>query len=72
MAEAIQICRDVLKEEPATSTRPLMIITGRGKHSANGVSVLGPAVKNALHEDGWNIGKWDGGLIVRGRSTRRA
>ena len=44
------------------------IITGRGKHSANGVGVLGPAVKNALTSDGWIIDTVDGGLIVRGLS----
>ena len=42
------------------------IITGRGKHSVNGVGVLGPAVRNALTSDGWIVDTVDGGLIVRG------
>ena len=71
VAEAIQIVKDVLKDDPPTAARPLKIITGRGKHSTNGVGVLGPAVNNALAEEGWNVGKWDGGLIVRGRTSRR-
>ena len=48
--------------------KPLMIITGKGTHSANRVGVLGPAVHSALTEDGWNVSKWNGGLVVRGRS----
>lgn len=72
VAEAIQIVKDVLREDPPTSARPLRVITGRGKHSTNGVGVLGPAVNNALLEDGWSVGKWEAGLIVRGRHSRRA
>ncbi|KIP02736.1 hypothetical protein PHLGIDRAFT_32083 [Phlebiopsis gigantea 11061_1 CR5-6] len=71
VAEAIQIAKDVLSEDPPTAVRPLKIITGRGKHSTNGVGVLGPAVSNALHEAGWNVAKFDGGLTVRGRLSRR-
>ena len=47
--------------------KPLKIITGRGIHSANGVGVLKPAVRAALTEDGWHVGMWDGGLIVKGK-----
>lgn len=72
VAEAIQIVKGVLKVDPPSTVRPLKIITGRGKHSTNGVSVLGPAVNNALLEEGWNVAKWDGGLIVRGQASRRA
>lgn len=52
------------------SANPLRIITGRGTHSANGVGVLKPAVRNALVRDGWNVGVWDGGLVVRGRTSK--
>lgn len=71
VAEAIQIAKDVLRDDPPTAARPLKIITGRGKHSTNGVGVLGPAVGNALLEAGWNVAKFDGGLTVRGRLSRR-
>lgn len=47
--------------------KPLKIITGRGKHSLNQVGVLKPAVRKALVEDGWSVGSWDGGLVVRQR-----
>ena len=49
--------------------RPLRIITGRGSHSVNQVSVLKPKIREALNEDGWFVGVWDGGLIVRGRKA---
>lgn len=48
--------------------KPLRIITGRGAHSANGVGVLKPAVRNALVRDGWNVSVWNGGLVVRGQT----
>ncbi|KAI0083956.1 hypothetical protein BDY19DRAFT_974898 [Irpex rosettiformis] len=65
--EALQITRRILVESPATQAKPLKIITGRGLHSTSGVGVLGPAVKNALVEDGWNVDRWTGGLVVRGK-----
>ncbi|KAH9943824.1 hypothetical protein B0H21DRAFT_747733 [Amylocystis lapponica] len=71
VVEAIQIVKDILNVERATPSKPLYIITGRGKHSVNGVGVLGPAVKSALADEGWTVGKWDGGLIVRGRAAWR-
>ncbi len=43
------------------------IITGRGAHSAKLVSVLKPAIKKALLDDGWNISACDAGIIVRGK-----
>jgi hypothetical protein len=49
------------------AAKPLTIITGRGTHSTNGVGVLGPAVKAALIEDGWHVGMFDGGLMVKGK-----
>ena len=48
--------------------KPLKIITGRGIHSINGVGVLGPAIMADLSGEGWNVGRWDGGLVIRGRS----
>lgn len=71
VSEAIQVTKKVLAETTPSVSRPLKIITGRGNHSINGVGVLGPAVKNALVEDGWNVDKWSAGLIVRGRTLRR-
>ncbi|KAH7910297.1 hypothetical protein BJ138DRAFT_1136117 [Hygrophoropsis aurantiaca] len=67
VAEAIVIVREILEREGCSSSKPLKIITGRGSHSANRVSVLKPAVKSALVQDGWSVGMWDGGLVVRGR-----
>ena len=71
MSEAVQIAKRVLAERPPTPARPLKVVTGRGKHSVNGVGVLGPAVKNALMEDGWDVGKWSAGLVVRPRTSIR-
>lgn len=48
--------------------RPLTIVTGRGSHSVNGVGVLAPAVRKALEAEGWNVGRWAAGLMVRGRT----
>jgi len=68
IAEAVVIVKDILEEEGCSAANPLRIITGRGTHSVNGVGVLKPAVRNALVRDGWNVGVWDGGLVVRGRT----
>lgn len=46
---------------------PMRFITGRGNRSVGGKGVLGPAVYNALIEDGWNVSKFAGGLTIRGR-----
>ena len=51
--------------------KEIKIITGRGTHSLNGVGVLGPAVKNALAEDGWIVRTLQGGLLVTGSRSRR-
>ncbi|KAH9479696.1 Smr domain-containing protein [Psilocybe cubensis] len=66
VAEAIAIVKEILKNEGSTisQAKPLKIITGRGSHSHNQISVLKPAVRKALVEDGWTVGSWDGGLIV--------
>ncbi|EIW79013.1 hypothetical protein CONPUDRAFT_126779 [Coniophora puteana RWD-64-598 SS2] len=68
VSEAVTIVRDILASEECSASKPLRIITGRGTHSVNGVGVLKPAVKNALIGEGWSVGIWDGGLVVRGRS----
>ncbi|KAF9054648.1 hypothetical protein BJ165DRAFT_1399829 [Panaeolus papilionaceus] len=66
VSEAITIVREILAEEGAVSkTKPMKIITGRGSHSVNNVSVLKPAIKKALMEDGWAVAMWDAGLVVR-------
>lgn len=62
------LCFTLLR--PATDfnqARPLKIITGRGTHSVNHVSVLKPRIREALSKDGWSVGVWEGGVIVRGR-----
>ncbi|EMD39160.1 hypothetical protein CERSUDRAFT_93203 [Gelatoporia subvermispora B] len=69
VAEAVQIVKDILRAQGASVARPLKIITGRGNHSVNGIGVLSPAVKNALVEDGWLVGTWDAGLVVRGKTS---
>ncbi|KAF9460544.1 hypothetical protein BDZ94DRAFT_1299845 [Collybia nuda] len=70
-SEAIVIMKEILQSQGSSQTqgKPLKIITGRGSHSVNQVSVLKPAVKKALVEDGWIVGAWDGGLVVRGRRS---
>ncbi|KAJ7095480.1 hypothetical protein C8R43DRAFT_1049390 [Mycena crocata] len=70
-AEAVVIVNEILREKTWSSEKPLKIITGRGTHSANQISVLKPAVKRALLEDGWSVGTWDGGLTVRGKTGMR-
>ncbi|KAF8449316.1 hypothetical protein L210DRAFT_3500779 [Boletus edulis BED1] len=66
ISEAVVIAKEILEREGCSPANPLRIITGRGTHSANGVGVLKPAVRNALVRGGWNVGMWDGGLVVRG------
>ncbi|KAK7031622.1 Smr domain-containing protein [Favolaschia claudopus] len=63
-AEAVVIVGEVLGEGGWGADKPLKIITGRGNHSAGRVSVLKPAVKKALEEEGWVVGTWDGGVIL--------
>ncbi|TDL24102.1 hypothetical protein BD410DRAFT_786798 [Rickenella mellea] len=69
--EAVVIVKEVLGESWCSPARPLTIITGRGSHSSNRVGVLGPAVKNVLDAEGWVVSKWDGGLVVRGKSSHQ-
>ncbi|KAJ7574384.1 hypothetical protein C8J56DRAFT_839162 [Mycena floridula] len=68
-AEAVQIVKELLEKRGAAQIagKPLKIITGRGAHSANQTSVLKPAVKRALLDDGWTVSTWDAGLIVRAK-----
>ncbi|KAJ7065353.1 hypothetical protein C8F01DRAFT_1125341 [Mycena amicta] len=65
--EAITIVNEILQERAWSPEKPLKIITGRGTHSAGQVSVLKPAVRRSLEENGWWVGQWDGGLTVRGK-----
>lgn len=53
----------LLKFVPSAAN-PLEIVTGRGAHSANGIGVLKPALKNRLTELGLNVILFDGGLVV--------
>ncbi|KXN87678.1 hypothetical protein AN958_08315, partial [Leucoagaricus sp. SymC.cos] len=67
--EAVTIVKEILQDVQCSQSQPFKIITGKGTHSANKVAVLKPAIKNALVEDGWSVGTWDAGLVVRGRSS---
>ncbi|KIK07840.1 hypothetical protein K443DRAFT_128933 [Laccaria amethystina LaAM-08-1] len=69
VSEAVVIIKETLRIQAASQNKPLKIITGRGSHSVNQVSVLKPAVRKALVEDGWNVASWDGGLVVRGKHS---
>ncbi|KAI0741630.1 Smr-domain-containing protein [Daedaleopsis nitida] len=69
VSEAVAVCRDYLTEH--WTGKPVQIITGRGSHSKNGVGVLGPAIKNALAEDGWIFDTQEGAIVVRGMRAGR-
>ncbi|KAK2465699.1 hypothetical protein APHAL10511_002243 [Amanita phalloides] len=69
VAEAIMIVKEELEGTGYSHSWPLKIITGRGSHSLNQVSVLKPRIQKALDEDGWSVGVWEGGLIVRGKKA---
>lgn len=49
-----------------TVVHPMRFITGRGNRSAGGKGVLGPAVYDALIDDGWDVSMFSGGLTIRG------
>ncbi|EKM82015.1 hypothetical protein AGABI1DRAFT_70625 [Agaricus bisporus var. burnettii JB137-S8] len=66
--EAITIVKEVLQETRCSPSQPFKIITGKGSHSVNKVGILKPAIRNALVEEGWAVGSWEGGLVVRGRN----
>ncbi|GJJ11498.1 hypothetical protein Clacol_005731 [Clathrus columnatus] len=65
--EACVIVKEAVEAFDPSTTRPLKVITGRGRHSIDNVSVLGPAVKDMLENEGYKVSTWDGGLSVRGR-----
>lgn len=67
--EAVTIVKEILQDINCSPSQPLKIITGKGTHSTNKVAVLRPAIKNALLNDGWSVGTWDAGLVVRGRNS---
>ncbi|KAF8587877.1 hypothetical protein K439DRAFT_1658855 [Ramaria rubella] len=67
ISEACIIVKEALSASPPCPAQPLRIITGRGQHSVGQVGVLGPAVKDMLRGEGFQVGKMDGGLIVRGK-----
>lgn len=47
--------------------RPLVVITGLGRHSAGGVSQLRRAVAAALIQDGWKVEVGTGNFTISGR-----
>lgn len=47
--------------------RPLVIITGIGRHSAGGVSQLRRSVAAALLQDGWKVEVGTGKFVLKGR-----
>ncbi len=65
-----QICPGVTHMSillPCVLERPLHIITGVGKHSAQRVGVLRPAILSVLEEEGWGkVTKLEGKIIVWG------
>ena len=63
VAEAVAVAKETVAELGA----PLTIITGKGTHSDGGRSVILPAVRGALVQDGWNVSTFDAGVVVRGR-----
>jgi len=46
---------------------PLTIVTGAGRHSANGVSRLRPRIGAALKRDGWKYVVEEGRFVVKGK-----
>ena len=63
VAEAVAVAKESVAELGA----PLRIVTGKGMHSDGGRSVILPAVRAALVNDGWNVSTFDAGVVVRGR-----
>lgn len=49
----------------AAAPQPLVIVTGKGRHSAGNVGVLGPAVARALTDAGWRIDRGEGYVAVK-------
>ncbi|KAF9785202.1 hypothetical protein BJ322DRAFT_1108660 [Thelephora terrestris] len=71
LAEAFQIVEEMVYETPPTKAKPLQIITGRGAHSANGVGVLRPALKNKLTELGWDMQTRRKVITYKSRNRRK-
>ncbi|KAI9451926.1 hypothetical protein BJY52DRAFT_1295665 [Lactarius psammicola] len=67
ISQAVILAKEFLEEYGASNVRPMRFITGRGNRSVGGKGVLGPAVYNALIEDGWNVSMFAGSLTIRGR-----
>jgi len=67
ITQAVILAKEFLREYGASDAHPMRFITGRGNRSVGGKGVLGPAVYNALIEDGWNLSMFAGGLTIRGR-----
>jgi len=67
-AQAITLANESLTDHVPSQACPVEFITGRGNHSAGGIAVLGPAVRNALIQEGWNVSSLPAGLVVYGRS----
>lgn len=56
--------------QPGTRTGGLVIVTGKGNHSAGRRGVLGPAVASSLERSGWRVDRGDstrGYIVVKGR-----
>jgi len=69
--EAKAVVENVLQQgtDGCSQDRPLEIITGVGRHSANKVGVLLPAIQKKLTEEGWNVRTIRAGLKVSGKTT---
>lgn len=69
ISEAHSVVLEILRESPPNPDRPLKIITGLGKHSENNnfKSILQPALRTRLTDEGWVVRLWDAGLTVPGR-----
>lgn len=57
----IEKCLNTWWSQPSSSNggglQPFSIITGAGRHSRGGVSILKPAIKKWLDHNGWRIGR---------------
>jgi hypothetical protein len=51
----------------AGTPRPLIVVTGKGTHSAGKRGVLGPSVAKALADEGWRVERFEGYVAVKGR-----
>ncbi|KIY67796.1 hypothetical protein CYLTODRAFT_396482 [Cylindrobasidium torrendii FP15055 ss-10] len=65
--EGVYVVREIVKHLDVAGGKPLTVITGRGSHSVNNTSVLKPAVRKALTEDGYTVSSWDAGLHISRR-----